>query len=307
MDSDREELSVVGCRLSVREPCGSSNGQRTTDNGQQNLPPWQIVFPLHEGGGKLRDDTELRYALRALEAHFKEPFEVTIVGRKVPGWLRVESGERRAESGEKTGVRHIKAGGLKSSLVAAAAAYPDGFFWMYDDCCLLRDTTGRDMQVTPCKPVWSKAETPWGRQLRSIKTRLEKEGWAAARGFIRDYSCPHGPYWFDKGMVDEGFADWPGMAAKFPWESWILNKRGWPGREGVCVQYYAECRTVEPGDAFFLNYSDKGNTRELREWLGRRFAAGRFEREERAGCPPHGLGQDARATFIDTAGGLLRF
>jgi hypothetical protein len=221
--------------------------------------PWQIVIPLHPSGGKMRDDSELRYTLRALATHFTEPYEVTIVGQRLPAWLG--------------GVRLLQGGGLKAALGVAAKAYPEGFFWFYDDCCLLRDTTGEEMKVTPFRRHWVRPNTKWGGQLHAIKARLEKEGRP-----VMDYSGPHGPYWFDGAMVDEGFEDWPGMKMKFPWESWILNKRAWPGREGVVCQYYAPPGAVEPGDAWILHYNDKGNSPELRAWLEQRFAvAERFE------------------------------
>lgn len=220
-----------------------------------------IVIPLHPRGGKLRDDTELRFALRSLEDHFRGDFHVVLVGEKLPHWL--------------TGVTHLPAGGLKSALVAAAAAYPEGFLWWYDDCTLLRDSTVEELKVTPCCRGWGKARTGWSRKLESIRQRLVAEGhkpW--------DYSRPHGPYFFDKGMVDEGFADWPGMASKFPWESWILSKRDWPRCHGAVKQYYGPFRGA-PGDgARYLNYNDKGFSAELQRWLWQFFPRpSRFEND----------------------------
>lgn len=220
-----------------------------------------IVIPLHHGGGKLKDNSELRFALRSLERHFKDPFEVVIVGRSLPSGFQ--------------GLKHLPCNkGLKSALKVAAAAYPAGFFWFYDDCCLLHDLTGVQMKITPACKDWRKAQTPWSRKLKQIKERLEREGQVA-----RDYSRPHGPYWFDKSMVEEGFRDWPKMAAKFPWESWILSKRKWPRVHGVVKQYYGRF-SGGPGErARYLNYNDKGFTPELRAWLGERFPeSSRFEK-----------------------------
>jgi hypothetical protein len=198
-----------------------------------------ICIPLHPDGGKFRDNTELRHALRSLCRHFKDEFEVVIVAEKLPPWL--------------TGVRHIRGAGLKDSLHAAADACPEGFFWFYDDTCLVRDTTGAEMRVTPCCKGWSAAKTSWARMLAQIHQRLTAEGVHAW-----DYSRPHGPYWFTKAMVDEGFADWPKMTAKFPWESWILSKRDWPRRHGVVRQYYGEFKAGGLENAWFVNYNDKG-------------------------------------------------
>ena len=202
----------------------------------------------------MRDNNELRFCLRSIEKHFKSDYDITIVGRKVPDWL--------------TGVKHVShAKGLKSALVAAANEYPDGFFWMYDDCCLLRDMTADEMMVTPCCKGWQTAKTSWAKNLTKIKTRLDSEGMKAW-----DYSRPHGPYWYDKSMVDESFTDWKGMAGKFPFETWILSKRDWPRRHGAVKQYYGTFKGAPAeGKWWFLNYNDKGNTHDLREFLNSTF------------------------------------
>lgn len=212
-----------------------------------------IVIPLHHSGGKLKDNTELRYALRSLARHFKDLSEIAVVCHTPPPWL--------------TGVKHIfSSQGLKTALKDAANAYPDGFFWWYDDLTLLQDITGEDMKVTPAMNRWMAANTGWARSLEKIRERLVREGRPAY-----DYSRPHGPYWFDKGMVDEGFKDWPGMKSKFPWESWILSKRDWPRRFGAVKQYYGAFNGPPSDKPAYLNYNDVGNTPELRAWLESRF------------------------------------
>lgn len=214
---------------------------------------YPIVIPLHHGGGKLGDNTELRYALRSLSTHFKDDYQLAIVGRVLPEWL--------------TGIEHIPSShGLKSALKDAANRFPDGFFWWYDDLVLLKDITGAEMKITPACQGWIRAQTNWAKQLNAIKERLEKEGYKAW-----DYSRPHGPYWFDKSMVDEAFADWPKMAGKLPFESWILSKRDWPRRFGAVKQYYGQFNAEPTAHSVYLNYDDKGNTPEMRAWLSSKF------------------------------------
>lgn len=218
-----------------------------------------ICIPLHPRGGKFKNNTELRYTLRSIAAHFQGDFRIVLVTSvKVP-WA--------------SNVGYVHGDGLKSSLKAAADAFPDGFFWWYDDCCMLRDADAEWLKVTNACTKWSSARTSWARNLDRIRDRLVKEGHQAW-----DYSRPHGPYWFDKAMVDEGFADWPGMKGKFPWETWILSKRSWPRRHGVWKQYYGRFKGAPAASAAFLNYNDHGNTPELRAWLDARFASpSRFE------------------------------
>lgn len=211
-----------------------------------------IIIPLHHGGGKFKNDTELRYALRSIERHFQGAFRIIIVGKKIPEWL--------------VNVEHVYEEGLKSSLIAAANYCPEGFLWWYDDCCLLKNKNSEELKVTTACEGWQKPNTTWTRQLDKIRQRLLDENLPAW-----DYSRPHGPYWFDKGMVDEGFADWPGMRAKFPWETWILSKRNWPRRYGEVMHYYGEFKHPPSDDCSHLNYSDSGNTPELRRFLEQRF------------------------------------
>ncbi|GAA5124686.1 hypothetical protein JIN84_13000 [Luteolibacter yonseiensis] len=231
-----------------------------------NVPTWllrmiPIIIPLHPSGGRFGKNEELRYALRSLERHFTEPFKLVIVGRYLPAWLK---------GAELIECRH----GLKSALKLAAEHYPEGFFWVYDDNVLLADRTAEEMKITPGKRKWGDPETGWSRDLESIRTRLEGEGIEPI-----DYSRPHGPYWFDKAMVDQGFEDWPGMKGKFPWESWILSKWKWPWISGVTKQLYGDFSPPAEHHVY-LNYNEAGTTVELREWLHARFPlASRFERE----------------------------
>lgn len=212
-----------------------------------------IVIPLAPCLGKLKDGSELRYVLRSLARHFKGEYEVTLIGPKKPDWY----GGKWMEQ---------KEGKLKTALKMAAEAFPEGFFWWYDDSVLIADQTPEECMVTPCRKKWGMVQTSWGRTLEKVRLRLVDEGvepW--------DYSRPHGPYWFDGGMIAEAFADWPGMMNKFPFESWILSKRDWPRRFGVDAQYYGAWNHPPAGDKIFLNWCDAGFTAGMRKWLDERF------------------------------------
>lgn len=213
-----------------------------------------IIIPLHPRGGKFRNNKELGYALRSIRKNFEGLHEIILCCRTLPAGF--------------AGCTHLPdgGGGLKTALRRAADAYPAGFLWWYDDCVLLRPQTADDLKVTLASRRWSRAQTSWAKKLTKICDRLQKEGFTAW-----DYSRPHGPYWFDKGMIDEAFADWPGMAGKFPFESWILSKRDWPRKHGNYRQYYHRFKSP-PGPAdTLLNYCDKGFTPELIAWLEQHF------------------------------------
>lgn len=213
-----------------------------------------ICIPYSPCGGKFKNGKELRYALRGFDKHFQGEYEVVLVGPKKPDWY------------QGTWLKQTQ-GKLKSALKLAADTYPDGFFWWYDDCVLIQDQTGEQLMATPARKSWGRIWTSWGKKLEEIRVRLEREGYTPW-----DYSKPHGPYWFDKGMIDESFADWPNMAGKFPFESWILSKRDHPRRFGVEAQYYNEFRNNPSADKIFVNWCDRGFTPELIAWLDERFS-----------------------------------
>lgn len=224
---------------------------------------YPICIPLHHGGGKHGTDLELRFALRSLEAHFQDECEINIIGKHLPDWIQ---GVNLIESPK----------GLKSALVMAARHFEDGFFWYYDDNILLQDLTGEQMKRTPAVKRWQSPGTNWARMLDRVRERLVKEGHKAV-----DYSRPHGPYWFDKGMIQEAFEDWPGMKGKFPFESWILSKRKWPAVYKAVKQYYGPFASPPGAGARFMNFNDRGNTLELRNWLRDRFPAkSRWENDD---------------------------
>lgn len=213
----------------------------------------RIVIPLSSCGGALGNDTELRYALRSIEAYFTDPFEIVIVGSRLPGWLQ--------------NVTYLHCvNGLKTALKVAADNYPEGFFWFYDDCCILKPTSAEEMRRTPqCDKFSDNSTTKWQSSLVEIKKRLTSEGYTP-----KDFSRPHGPYWFDKSMVDEAFNDWPEMSGKFPFETWILSKRGHIGDTSPVKHYYGKFNSPPSGHRY-VNYSDAGNTPALRNWLDERF------------------------------------
>lgn len=253
---DREMMQVLPDEIIV--------GEREEDALSEKIPlpknVWPIVFPLHPRGGKFRNNKELRYALRSLCENFTGEFAIIIAGKEVPDWL--------------VGAHHIKCGGLKRALALSSKHFPNGFFWWYDDLCLLKLQSPKQLKVTTVCKGFGQARSGWSENLHLVREKLISEGLKP-----RDYSRPHGPYWFDRSMVMEGFRDWPGMKSKFPWESWILSKRNWPTRHGITAQYYGRFRNPPGPDKVLLNYNGKGSSNELFYYLERRFEPCRFERD----------------------------
>lgn len=214
-----------------------------------------IVIPLHHGGGKLKTDFELRFTLRSLEKNFTDPFRVVIVGKKMPDWI------------QNVDFIRVSSKGLKHALNVSASRYPSGFFWHYDDCVLLKKTSSSEMKRTPSSKKWGRSTgTKWGKMLTQVYNRLKESGLSTF-----DYSRPHGPYFYDKSMIDESFEDWPGMKGKFPFESWILNKRDHPRIHGAVIQFYGAFNKRPRANHRHLNYNDRGNSLELRNWLRSEF------------------------------------
>jgi hypothetical protein len=237
-----------------------------------------IVIPIHHRGGKFRNNKELGYAIRSIRKNFQGAFQIVICSRTMPTGF------------EDCGHLYDGGKGLKTALAATAKAYPNGFFWWYDDCILLQPQNADQLKVTLASRKWSRASSSWAKKILMIKNRLEAEGYKAW-----DYSRPHGPYWFDKNMVDEGFRDWPGMASKFPWESWILSKRNWPRKHGNYRQYYGAFKSEPRPNEVLLNFNEKGFTVELIAWLEARFPDPKARPEKRGsrvlytcheGCDP---------------------
>jgi hypothetical protein len=223
----------------------------------------QICIPIAPCGGKFKNFTELRYALRSIEKHFTDPYQITLIGPQKPQWF--QNGKWIQQT----------TGRLKTAVKLAAQEYPEGFFWWYDDSVLIQDQTAEEIKQTPARPGWGRILTSWGRKLEEIRSRLTKEGHTPW-----DYSKPHGPYWFDASMIDESFHDWPGMLGKFPFETWILSKRDWPRRFGIEAQYYSAFKNPPAQNKIFVNWCDRGFTPELIQWLDQHLPRhSRFEAE----------------------------
>jgi hypothetical protein len=197
-----------------------------------------IVIP-YKGGGKFGDYTELKYAIAAWRKFATFPHEIVVAGPNRPNI--------------NASFTYHNMPGLKSTLRLISQKYPAGFVWTYDDVIPLKPLSLEEVKQTPAIQHIGRSGTSWGNNLTRIAHRLKAEGLPTL-----DYSRPHGPYFFDQKMVDIGFEDWPGMAGKFPWETWILNKFRWPASYGLSAQYYSGGRAMPREGHRYLNFNDSG-------------------------------------------------
>jgi hypothetical protein len=228
----------------------------------------KIVIPLHPKGGRFGDETELRYALRSINKYFKGPNEVFIISERLPNWLH--------------GVKHIKGKyGLKEAVKVAAEKFPKGFFWFYDDSCILRKVNHEEMKITPSLNYFDQGEKGWCHLLYEIRNQLIKEG---IENPI-NYSTPHGPYWYTKEMIDESFLHLGQMKGREPFETWILNKKKWQHKD-QCVmladnlfnERYQHI-SAQQKEIYYLNHNDFSFNKKLMRYLNNRFeVATRFEK-----------------------------
>lgn len=233
-----------------------------------------IVIPLNKNGGKFKNDTELRFALRSINKHFTSPYKITIISEHLPNWLH--------------GVRHINVDcDLKKAVKIAAEEYPNGFFWFYDDLCLLKDLNAEQMKITPTSDLLVQAEKGWAGLLEKLQNKIKLELKIEKQ---LNYSSPHGPYWYNKEMIDEAFNDLGKMSSKYPFENWILNKKQWPNKKGISMQvYFGDFDyPFDPDNRFcYLNYCETGLTESLIKYLKNRFEiATRFEKDFEGNCKP---------------------
>ena len=238
----------------------------------------RIVIPLSNKGGKYGDDMEARFLIRSLVTHLKDEFEVTILSKELPAWIR--------------GVEHLPYNMQgKSSLHMVASHYPEGFIWMYPVTCLLKDTDAESIKITNCTTN-AKSISPFPARTKILSDYFDK---AKSMGFkFWDYTTFSGPYWFDMDMILSCDEEWPDDDIKFPFESWILSKHNSPRKFRKAKFYQGNFHHFPNfNDYDTLVYNEQGNTRELRDYLSTRYPVSyRFESDEGAGTSlrfNHGL------------------
>lgn len=101
-----------------------------------------IVYPLINSGWD-----ELKYSLRSLEQHFKEDFEVTVIGDYEPTWINNVSYIKTP--------RYSTPNADTGSKLRLCTLIFDNFIWMNDDIYLAKDTTLAEMKTIYAKEKYS--------------------------------------------------------------------------------------------------------------------------------------------------------
>jgi len=236
----------------------------------KEIPPYEldylpVVFPLHHAGGADGRNGELKYALRSWDKHYKGKIRIAIAGAHKPNWITDDVILIPCVKVHANG--RMKPKGLKSSVKTTAGFFHQGFMWAYDDVVLLKDETEETIKNAHATTKWKHGGGRWQRSCFKVFERLQKEG-------LQDFnfSSPHGTYYLDYSMVVESFNDWGAMKGRFPFESWILNKRKCkPKFDQFTRLIKANINIVVPETSAMLNWSGNCWNEPLKKYLQEKF------------------------------------
>ena len=154
-----------------------------------------VLIPYFSGGAQGR---ELEYAIAGWRRHFKEPYEIVIVGDYHPV---VDTGEdivfieceRVGEQAPENYRPHID---FVNKFKKVRGLYPNskGFIYGSDDCYAVNDFDINDIKVIKQNGSdisETRLDTPWGREKMKTKNLLRKEGYPT-RNFVT-----HLPLWIE--------------------------------------------------------------------------------------------------------------
>ena len=140
-----------------------------------------VVYPYVFGADMFE---ELRYSLRSLEQHFKEEFEVVIVGY-IPDWIKnVRTIPVKRQVGMKENVTYDAI--WKMMQIVNSPLVSEYFIRMYDDIYFLQSTTIDDISVIRANEDMNKLDfnqaggtgsNTWKKQLWDTYHTIKRQGW----------------------------------------------------------------------------------------------------------------------------------
>lgn len=249
-----------------------------------------IVYPLIPGF-KHRD-FEFLHSIRSLEKHLKSDFDVTVIGRYLPLWVKPGS------------IKFVptETGRSKEALRKACDLYDD-FLWMNDDIYLLQDMTEDDFKVRlyqedmsnmdAAKAVWEEFKslyennkqagatlarrhdlTKWKRRLWHTHDVLKEMGRPT-----KNYSI-HAPYLFNSRNLLELGKEFPGIwTSDQVVETAYFNTyhQDWREEDTRETRRWVGAYSSKQGDdlkidrQFYLNHNDDGLSNSLKKAIKQRY------------------------------------
>lgn len=259
-----------------------------------------VVYPLIPGWA--HQDFEFKHSIRSLEENLKEDFEVTVIGRYLPLWVKPKT------------IKFITTdtGRSKDALKKAAWEYIHArqFLWMNDDIYMMKPTSLEDLRVKlyqkdfsemhEDREVWKHFKgvyevnkqagaaiarqhgmTKWKRRIRETIDILENTGRP-----MFDYST-HSPYLFNGANLLSLEEEFPGVfTSEHVVETAYYNifHPDWENRP-ISGSDWLGAYSKEQGDLLridrsrFINHNDEGLTEDLKKRILHRFPnKSRFEK-----------------------------
>ncbi len=200
---------------------------------------------------------ELRYSLRSVERHFSDKTcPIFILGPERPHWLLAQDR-----------VRFLRADSYLDAL-QAGLRLAKRVVWMNDDIQLLRDLSPRDLEAAlytgdalPKASDWFGHSNLWRRGFSRAVIDLRHHG----AEDVLDFST-HTPYLFEHGKAMETLAKFH-LGRKPVFETLYHNHHRSPAVEIG----RRKCRDMLCPHAWYLNFSDKTLTPELKSRIRARF------------------------------------
>ena len=226
-----------------------------------------IVYPLKKSS--VGDSDEIKYSLRSLEKHLKDPFDVTIIGYK-PKWLDI------------TKVKYIpsdetdnKENNILTSYLMAVNMYSE-FVVFHDDYFLNNDVYYEDLKQTRYLQDFHNVKQFGPRKFQQgLKLCFEEVTEAGYRGL--NY-CTHTPMYFKSDIVKQVVDKFDLLNRYFvSFESYYYNfikaeKTAKQVDDVKVARYNAKLfRDKDAEGKLFVNFDEKGMLSGIYNYIMRKF------------------------------------
>ena len=158
------------------------------------MDKYLVVIPFFAEGAQGR---EIEYAVAGWRRHFKEPYQIVLVGDYHPVvdtgddimFIQCKRVGRQAEGNYRPHIDFVK----KFKAVRKKFPESEGFIFVADDCYAVNDFDIHDVKMLKqqSKELKKRNNTPWEREKEKTMLLLRQEGYG-----IRNFTT-HLPIWFD--------------------------------------------------------------------------------------------------------------